>query len=88
STASSLTRIKEFGSWSEQYSSSGKRYFYNRETEVSQWEKPMEWREYERAINEGAASHSPKSSSCKYFHIFRNFWIIFSCLVILATFFN
>lgn len=63
STASSSTRIKEFGPWSEQYSSSGKRYFYNRETEVSQWEKPAEWREYERSLNERAASHSPKSSS-------------------------
>lgn len=65
STASSNTRIKEFGPWSEQYSSSGKRYFYNRETEVSQWEKPAEWREYERSLNERATSHSPKSSSCK-----------------------
>lgn len=63
STASSTTRVKEFGSWSEQYSSSGKRYFYNRETEVSQWEKPTEWREYEKTLIERAASHSPKSSS-------------------------
>uniref|UniRef100_A0A914C1R8 WW domain-containing protein n=1 Tax=Acrobeloides nanus TaxID=290746 RepID=A0A914C1R8_9BILA len=47
-------RLKEFGPWSEQTSSSGKRYYYNRETEISQWEKPPEWREYERALAENA----------------------------------
>ncbi|VDN51434.1 unnamed protein product [Dracunculus medinensis] len=62
STASSSTRLKEFGPWTEQYSSSGRRYFYNRETEVSQWEKPPEWREYEKNITENRPSHSPISS--------------------------
>lgn len=34
------TRI---GDWSEHVSSSGKKYYYNCKTEVSQWEKPREW---------------------------------------------
>ena len=31
------------GDWSEHVSSSGKKYYYNCKTEVSQWEKPREW---------------------------------------------
>ncbi|EFO22336.2 WW domain-containing protein [Loa loa] len=63
STTSSNARLKEFGPWTEQYSSAGKRYFYNRETEVSQWEKPPEWREYEKFLSENAANQSPVSSA-------------------------
>ncbi|VDK24042.1 unnamed protein product [Anisakis simplex] len=63
STTSSNPRLREFGPWTEQYSSSGKRYFYNRETEVSQWEKPVEWREYEKSLADNTTSHSPISSS-------------------------
>uniref|UniRef100_A0A915PT64 WW domain-containing protein n=1 Tax=Setaria digitata TaxID=48799 RepID=A0A915PT64_9BILA len=63
STTSSNARLKEFGPWTEQYSSAGKRYFYNRETEVSQWEKPPEWREYEKFLAENAANQSPISSA-------------------------
>ncbi|KAM4688237.1 WW domain-containing adapter protein with coiled-coil isoform 3-T3 [Discoglossus pictus] len=33
--------------WSEHISSSGKKYYYNCRTEVSQWEKPKEWLERE-----------------------------------------
>ena len=29
--------------WSEHFSSSGKKYYYNCRTEVSQWDKPKEW---------------------------------------------
>ncbi|KAK6726794.1 hypothetical protein RB195_004854 [Necator americanus] len=47
-----VKEIKEFGPWSEQTSSSGRKYFYNRDTEVSQWEKPKEWREYEQRLAE------------------------------------
>ncbi|KAK6058201.1 WW domain protein [Cooperia oncophora] len=47
-----VKEIKEFGPWSEQTSSSGRKYFYNRDTEVSQWEKPKEWREYELRLVE------------------------------------
>ncbi|XP_059160961.1 WW domain-containing adapter protein with coiled-coil-like isoform X2 [Physella acuta] len=35
--------IRVCGDWSEHISSSGKRYYYNCKTEVSQWEKPNEW---------------------------------------------
>uniref|UniRef100_A0A8D3BP65 WW domain containing adaptor with coiled-coil a n=1 Tax=Scophthalmus maximus TaxID=52904 RepID=A0A8D3BP65_SCOMX len=34
--------------WSEHISSSGKKYYYNCRTEVSQWEKPKEWLEREQ----------------------------------------
>ncbi|XP_065339307.1 WW domain-containing adapter protein with coiled-coil isoform X2 [Cloeon dipterum] len=36
------------GDWSEHLSSTGKKYYYNCKTEVSQWEKPREWVEKER----------------------------------------
>ncbi|XP_070185411.1 WW domain-containing adapter protein with coiled-coil-like isoform X2 [Littorina saxatilis] len=35
--------VRVCGDWSEHISSSGKRYYYNCKTEVSQWEKPKEW---------------------------------------------
>lgn len=41
-------RITRVGDWSEHISSSGKKYYYNCKTEVSQWEKPREWIERER----------------------------------------
>lgn len=34
---------KVCGDWSEHVSSSGKRYFYNCKSEVSQWERPENW---------------------------------------------
>lgn len=37
---SSVTSTSE---WSEHISSSGKKYYYNSISEVSQWEKPREW---------------------------------------------
>ncbi|KAF4116758.1 WW domain containing adaptor with coiled-coil b isoform X1 [Onychostoma macrolepis] len=40
--------------WSEHISSSGKKYYYNCRTEVSQWEKPKEWLEREQRQREGA----------------------------------
>jgi hypothetical protein len=39
------------GDWSEHLSSSGKKYYYNCKTEVSQWEKPKELIEWERQQN-------------------------------------
>lgn len=39
------------GDWSEHVSSSGKKYYYNCKTEVSQWEKPKEWLDKERFVN-------------------------------------
>ncbi|PAV77228.1 hypothetical protein WR25_17891 [Diploscapter pachys] len=41
---------KEFGPWSEQTSSAGRKYYYNKITEVSQWEKPKEWKEHDVKI--------------------------------------
>ncbi|XP_056638985.1 WW domain-containing adapter protein with coiled-coil homolog [Diorhabda sublineata] len=41
-------RVARVGDWSEHVSSSGKKYYYNCKTEVSQWEKPREWMERER----------------------------------------
>ncbi|XP_066522257.1 WW domain-containing adapter protein with coiled-coil [Hoplias malabaricus] len=38
--------------WSEHISSSGKKYYYNCRTEVSQWEKPKEWLEKEQRQKE------------------------------------
>ncbi|XP_051554940.1 WW domain-containing adapter protein with coiled-coil-like isoform X1 [Myxocyprinus asiaticus] len=40
--------------WSEHISSSGKKYYYNCRTEVSQWEKPKEWQEREQRPREGS----------------------------------
>ncbi|XP_043117392.1 WW domain containing adaptor with coiled-coil b isoform X2 [Puntigrus tetrazona] len=40
--------------WSEHISSSGKKYYYNCRTEVSQWEKPKDWLEREQRQREGA----------------------------------
>lgn len=41
-------RVARVGDWTEHLSSSGKKYYYNCKTEVSQWEKPKEWIERER----------------------------------------
>ena len=41
-------RVNRIGDWSEHVSSSGKKYYYNCKTEVSQWEKPREWIDKER----------------------------------------
>lgn len=38
-----MERTARVGDWSEHMSSSGKKYYYNCKTEVSQWEKPREW---------------------------------------------
>uniref|UniRef100_A0A3Q3W688 WW domain-containing adapter protein with coiled-coil n=1 Tax=Mola mola TaxID=94237 RepID=A0A3Q3W688_MOLML len=38
--------------WTEHISSSGKKYYYNCRTEVSQWEKPKEWLEREQRQKE------------------------------------
>lgn len=37
------------GDWTEHKSSNGKKYYYNIKTEVSQWEKPREWVEFEKS---------------------------------------
>ncbi|VVC32561.1 WW domain [Cinara cedri] len=37
--------VTKVGDWSEHTSSSGKKYYYNCKTEVSQWDQPREWLE-------------------------------------------
>ncbi|TRY62431.1 hypothetical protein DNTS_013974 [Danionella cerebrum] len=51
--ASEMPRIPA-DDWSEHISSSGKKYYYNCRTEVSQWEKPKEWLEREQRPRESA----------------------------------
>ena len=36
------------GDWTEHVSSSGKKYYYNCKSEVSQWEKPRDWVDWEK----------------------------------------
>lgn len=45
-------RSTRLGDWSEHISSSGKKYYYNCKSEVSQWEKPREWMERDRRYKE------------------------------------
>ena len=42
-TSSSKDKERKFGDWTECLSSSGKKYYYNARTGVSQWEKPKDW---------------------------------------------
>lgn len=49
---SSDTPFEPADDWSEHISSSGKKYYYNCRTEVSQWEKPKEWLEREQRQKE------------------------------------
>lgn len=53
-----MTRV---GDWSEHISSSGKKYYYNCKTEVSQWEKPREW--VERELRDRERFSSGRGSS-------------------------
>ncbi|XP_077480638.1 WW domain-containing adapter protein with coiled-coil isoform X2 [Stigmatopora argus] len=48
--------------WSEHISSSGKKYYYNCRTEVSQWEKPKEWLEREQRQKEATKHTAPVNS--------------------------
>lgn len=46
--------------WSEHISSSGKKYYYNCISEVSQWEKPREWDS--RRMSSKDSTYSTRSS--------------------------
>ncbi|XP_048465677.1 WW domain-containing adapter protein with coiled-coil isoform X3 [Rhincodon typus] len=50
----SETPFEPADDWSEHISSSGKKYYYNCRTEVSQWEKPKEWIEREQRQKEAS----------------------------------
>ncbi|XP_076350712.1 WW domain-containing adapter protein with coiled-coil-like isoform X3 [Tachypleus tridentatus] len=56
-------RRHQIADWSEHISSSGKKYYYNCKTEVSQWEKPKEWCEWEK--KQGVYRPSNESSRTK-----------------------
>ena len=56
-------KVKSVGDWSEHLSSSGKKYYYNCITEVSQWEKPREWLEYERSRSSSQPQTQPHPAS-------------------------
>ncbi|KAI2804701.1 hypothetical protein BLOT_003689, partial [Blomia tropicalis] len=56
----SSSKRTHFGDWTAVVSSSGKSYYYNGKTEVSQWNKPKEWAEWEMRH---ASKYSISSSS-------------------------
>ncbi|KAK9730131.1 WW domain [Popillia japonica] len=59
-------RVTRVGDWSEHISSSGKKYYYNCKTEVSQWEKPREWIERERERDRFRARDRDRDSERSY----------------------
>jgi hypothetical protein len=50
--------LRVFGDWSEFKSSTGKTYFYNCKTEISQWEKPKGWPADETSSRSSSSSAS------------------------------
>lgn len=46
--AAAEEKPQRVGDWSEHVSSSGKKYYYNCKSEVSQWEKPRDWVDWEK----------------------------------------
>ncbi|CAO1394602.1 unnamed protein product [Diamesa serratosioi] len=50
-TTNAPEKITRVGDWTEQVSRVGKKYYYNNKTYLSQWEKPREWLERERALS-------------------------------------
>ena len=61
--------MTSYGDWSEQVSSSGKKYYYNRRTDASSWEKPREWVEAERSRS---SDHDKLKSTPAKLHCDRN----------------
>ena len=61
--------MTSYGDWSEQVSSSGKKYYYNRRTDASSWEKPREWVEAERSR---CSDHDKLKSTPAKLHCDRN----------------
>ncbi|KAH0535648.1 WW domain-containing adapter protein with coiled-coil-like isoform X2 [Cotesia glomerata] len=61
-----VERGARFGDWSEHLSSSGKKYYYNCKTEVSQWEKPREWIVRNDSRQRQSNDYSTRSSHDKH----------------------
>ncbi|XP_015116070.1 WW domain-containing adapter protein with coiled-coil homolog isoform X1 [Diachasma alloeum] len=61
-----MERTARFGDWSEHMSSSGKKYYYNCKTEVSQWEKPREWIVRNDSRQRQSNDYSSRSSHDKH----------------------
>ncbi|CAB4065838.1 WAC [Lepeophtheirus salmonis] len=59
------SKLKILGDWSEHISSSKRKYYYNCVTEVSQWEKPREWIEYEQQQLQQQQPNSRSSRSSR-----------------------
>ncbi|TPP65714.1 hypothetical protein FGIG_02141 [Fasciola gigantica] len=61
--------IRFCGDWSEQLSSKGKIHFYNYITEVSQWQKPPEWKlpnmDHDELVRLLRAREQPDTGSLK-----------------------
>lgn len=53
--------------WSEHISSSGKRYYYNCVSEVSQWEKPREWDSRRTSSKDSTYSSRSSKYLCSIF---------------------
>jgi len=62
SGSGSDSKVRSVGNWSEHTSSSGKIYYYNCVTEVSQWEKPREWVDFERQRSAALKSSQDRRS--------------------------
>lgn len=62
-------KVRSVGNWSEHTSSSGKIYYYNCVTEVSQWEKPREWVDFERQRTAALKSSQERRSMSQKSHL-------------------
>lgn len=64
-----MERTARVGDWSEHMSSSGKKYYYNCKTEVSQWEKPREWINRIDNRQRQSSDYSSRSSTFKFLRL-------------------
>lgn len=67
-----MERTARVGDWSEHMSSSGKKYYYNCKTEVSQWEKPREWINRIDNRQRQSSDYSSRSSTFTFLSLSNN----------------